>query len=117
MKPRILNIAALLLSCSCLVGCDGYTSVGGRVLDKSGAPIANASVRLKLGDTVVGEAASSNEKGDFYVAGVHAPSRGKLAIIVEANGFEPKSQTVSPNTKREGLDVVLLKPTEGTPGP
>jgi hypothetical protein len=68
-----------------MAGCDGYTSVSGRVLDPKGKPIPEASVKLiQQTDHPRSSTAATDEEGRFSVGVTHAPTK-KMPFLFEVN--------------------------------
>lgn len=105
-----VHIAAEVLCLAAMpffLGCDGFTTVSGIVIDPAGEPVPNAEVALQQNVHLV-EAIQSTDDGEFFVGGVHAPGRRNLELTVEADGFKTKVLEIAPNRRHEQLEVVLL---------
>jgi Carboxypeptidase regulatory-like domain len=74
------------------VGCDGHTSVQGRVLDPEGKPIPQASVKFTQQPDNPGQGRSrdttTNEEGRFETGITHAPTKTMPFLLeVGKEGF------------------------------
>lgn len=94
-------------------GCDGYTHIGGTVVDSSKVPVANAEVVLFQPDE--GEKAlrmrvqsTSDIDGTFVVGGSHAPMDLELQLEVSKPGFATHVERVRSGTNVNSGTIVLL---------
>ena len=96
---RCFLILALILV-STAVGCDGYTSVKGRVVDPTGKPILAADVKLiyKPDDPTYRRAntAKTDKEGQFAVGIVHSPSKKHpIRLEVDKEGFTEHAESLT----------------------
>jgi hypothetical protein len=71
-------------------GCDGRTSLGGRVVGPDGKPIAGVSVRLIEPDAPPrGLASTTDEFGRYSISLTHAPFDVPLVVTATADGYKP----------------------------
>jgi uncharacterized GH25 family protein len=95
------------------VGCDGYTSVKGRVVDPSGKPVPEATVKLteELDNPQVNrsDTATTDEEGRFSVGMTHAPTK-KMPFLFEVTkgGFRRHTEKLTGTASYE--KEVVLKP-------
>lgn len=94
-----------------VIGCDGVTSVRGRVLDPKGKPVAGAAVALiKLPRGGRSSTATTDAEGKFSVSMVHAPQKVRLSLEVTRQEFQSYAEEI------EGLNnyerQITLKPAE-----
>jgi hypothetical protein len=78
----------------------------GRVIDKSGQPVASADIRL-VSDHAEPKRARSNELGSFQI---DLPAAGMTTIFAEACGFRFHGQPISPPA--DLIELVLTRPSE-----
>jgi hypothetical protein len=89
-------------------GCDGYTSVRGRVLTADGKPIPNASVKLtRQPDGGRSSSTTTDDDGRFSVGTTHAPSTTMPFLLeVSKEGFVSHEERLTGTASYE-KDVVL----------
>jgi hypothetical protein len=70
------------------IGCDGHTSVKGRVLNPEGKPLPKATVKFTQDPDKPGSGRSvdttTDEEGRFYVGITHAPTK-KMPFLLEVS--------------------------------
>ena len=103
MRPLLMPT---ILAVAFLAGCDGYTSVGGKIVDGDGIPIRGATVSLWREGNEVGSVAS-DDGGEFYVAGTHEPTREGLCLITQQRGYADDIRELMSNKKHEGIRIVM----------
>jgi hypothetical protein len=101
-------ILGLLVLC---VGCDGYTSASGTVVDGDGQPIEGATVTMSLQDSQIGIGATTNKDGNFEESGCHAPGRDPIDLRVKKDGYEDHYRELFPNRLHANLRIVLERET------
>jgi len=101
-----LVLVALTL-CVCLVGCDGFTSVAGRVVDPKNAPLKDAEVILLAPGE--GRSCSNTTRGDgsYNVGFTHEPARFDLAFVVSKDGFKTHVELIRSSAVLRGYTIVL----------
>jgi hypothetical protein len=82
------SLLVLLVSCS-LFAQVGTTSLHGTVLDKSGAVIASAKLKIVKTDQGIAYESTSSERGEYQFLSL-AP--GSYSLLVEADGFRKFEQ-------------------------
>jgi hypothetical protein len=65
----VVTVAVMLLQS----GCDGYTSVNGKIRDSSGAPVSGASVSFGSSSRDLAVRGLSAADGSYRVGSRHAP--------------------------------------------
>lgn len=96
---RCFLIPALLLVATA-VGCDGFTSVRGRVTDPTGKPILEADVKLTYKPDDPRYRRTSHTKtekeGRFAVGIVHSPSKKHpIRLEVSKEGFAEHAENLA----------------------
>jgi hypothetical protein len=109
---RYFLILALLLVVTA-VGCDGYTSVRGRVTDPTGEPILEADVKLIYKPDDPRYRRTSNTKtekeGRFAVGIVHSPSKKHpIRLEVSKEGFAEHTENLASMANYE--KEIVLRP-------
>jgi vitamin B12 transporter len=100
-RPLVLSILIAAIG-RAVYAADG--SVGGRVLDPLGAPIAGASVTLLREGQRVRDT-TSDARGEFAFASV---ADGRYQVEAAASGFEPRtSDALFVSGRRATLDIAL----------
>jgi hypothetical protein len=100
MKQWQILIAATLVTIL-LMGCDAATSVRGIVRDRSGQPIAGASVklvRMRTGETIQ---QITGADGSFSEQIIHGFLPGPFRLEVSKSGYETFTQDVKAMSRRE----------------
>ena len=92
-------------------GCDGHTSVRGRVLDPAGKPVAGAVVTMTQYPDRPGErhttSTTTEEDGRFDVGMTHAPTKNMpFRLEVTKDGFVPHAERLT-GTESYEKDIVL----------
>jgi len=108
MRSVRLLAAALVTA---VAGCDGHTSVVGRVVDSAGKPIAGAVVTLTRHPDRPTEGpthtATTDEDGRFDVGMTHAPTKSMpFRLEVTKDGFVPHAEQLTGSASYE-KDIVL----------
>ncbi len=80
-----------------LVGCDGHTSVRGRVVDAEGKAIPEASVKLIQQTDHAGLSTAKTDKdGEFSVGVTHAPRKDMPFLFeVSKEGYEKHAEKLT----------------------
>jgi Carboxypeptidase regulatory-like domain len=92
------------------VGCDGFTSVDGRVLDRAGNPVSGAAVEL----TPMGNdkqlwitKSESDEQGAFAIGMTNAPGHEiKMTLRIKKIGYATRTMRIRGNV-RHSMEIVL----------
>src|ERR1041384_5772458 len=87
--PSLLVLASFLLS-SLLVQAQVTASITGTVTDPSGAAVPNAEVVISNPEHGVNRTTTTNQRGDYLVAGLPA---GTLNLSVAVTGFKKYEAT------------------------
>ena len=95
------NVAFALLCTATLAAAQSVDTLSGKVLDASGASVADATVRVQIAGSVAGET-QTDANGRFEVA---VPAGGAREVVVTAPGFAPASTSVAAGDRT--LDVTL----------
>jgi len=99
---RLLGIASAVLLCTAVTAAPQSADVlTGKVLDSSGASVADAAVRVNIGGSVAAET-QTDADGQFEV---RVSADGARDVLVTAPGFAPFSTTVQPGART--VDVTL----------
>jgi hypothetical protein len=102
-KTCLLGIAL-----ACAMGCDGYSTVSGVVVDGDGAPIAEARVRVTLEGDDLGIGSTTDATGAFAERGTHRPGKsGVFDVRVEKPGFRPDQRWLPLFHRDTSLRIVL----------
>jgi len=104
----------LLFLVAIATGCDGHTSVKGRVVDEDGKPVAGAKVEFKEDgpdDALHGRLErKTDEQGQFSVALTHAPSKKiTFTLSVSKEGFETFRETVTSENRNQAREITLAR--------
>jgi len=91
----------LLLVLSAAAAAQSAAPLSGTILDPSGAPVPNASVRLEASGTTIAEFRTGND-GRFEFQGASSPA---LRIVVTASGFAQAIEMVS--AERRPIQITL----------
>jgi hypothetical protein len=97
------------------VGCDGYTSVTGRVVDPEGKPIANATVKFMQQPDKLREDHSrettTDKDGHFGVSMSHAPTKTMPFLLeVSKEGFVQHEERLTGTASYE--KEIVLQPVK-----
>jgi len=95
MKRLARFVAAALLFTAASAAAQSVDTLSGRVLDASGASVADAAVRVEIAGRMVG-GGQTNGDGRFEVAVSVDAARD---VLVNAPGFAPYRTRVSPGTR------------------
>ncbi len=95
MKRLACFVAAALLFTAASVAAQSVDTLSGRVLDASGASVADAAVRVQIAGRMVGST-QTNGDGRFELAVGADAARD---VLVNAPGFAPYQTRVSPGTR------------------
>ncbi|PYR82106.1 MAG: hypothetical protein DMF87_03085 [Acidobacteria bacterium] len=99
---RLGGIVFVTLLCTAVTAAaQTAVTLSGKVLDASGASVADAAVRVNIGGSVAAET-QTDANGQFEV---RVNADGAREILVTAPGFAPFSTTVQPSTRT--IDVTL----------
>ena len=101
-------LALLCLSASVVYGQFVSGSIGGRIVDPTGAPVAEADIKLIHSQTGRISSAKSNSTGEFQFPAV--PS-GEYNVQIEKTGFqtfERRNTNLSANERLSLGDIVLV---------
>jgi hypothetical protein len=77
-----------------VAGCDGHTSVSGRITDPKGKPLPEAAVKLiQQTGHPRSSTTTSDEEGRFSVGVTHAPTKSMPFVLeVTKEGFEKHAE-------------------------
>jgi hypothetical protein len=80
-----------------LAGCDGHTSVRGRIVEPKGKPIPGATVKLIQQTDHAGlSTAKTDEDGEFSVGVTHAPRKDMPFLLeVRKEGYEKHTEKLT----------------------
>jgi hypothetical protein len=97
------------------IGCDGHTSVKGRVLSPDGTPIPKASVKFIQEPDTPGQGHSfdttTDEEGNFSVGMTHAPSKTMPFLLeVSKQGFVGYEKRLTGTASYE--EDIILQPAK-----
>ena len=93
---RLGGIVFVTLLCTAVTAAaQTAVTLSGKVLDASGASVADAAVRVNIGGSVAAET-QTDANGQFEV---RVNADGAREILVTAPGFAPFSTTVQPSTR------------------
>ena len=107
-RNRINVFLIFLIFLFVVLGCDGFTSVSGKILDENGKPIKDAKVILEVGDLKADSI--TKEDGYYDVATTHAPVKVSPKITVIKEGYQTYEQTFeSPEELGKKRDIILKK--------
>ncbi len=95
------RVVVALLCTATLAAAQSVDTLSGKVLDASGASVADATVRVQIAGNVAGET-QTDANGRFEVA---VTADGKRDVVVTAPGFAPASTSVAAGERT--LDVTL----------
>jgi outer membrane receptor protein involved in Fe transport len=98
---RLAGTIAALLCTAALASAQSVDTLNGRVLDESGASVADATVRVNIAGNVAGET-QTDANGRFEVA---VTAGGARDVVVTAPGFAPASASVAAGERT--VDVTL----------
>ena len=88
------------------IGCDGFTTLKGQIVDGDGKAISDAKIAIMQNGHRVGVEQTSKVDGSFSVGGTHAPSHGALDFRVRKEGFRDDIRRV-PSESNGNMRVVL----------
>ena len=91
-----------------VVGCDGYTTVAGTVVDKDASPVPRAEVSLTVDGIEYGGIDITKKTGDYFVGGVHPSGRREKKVVVEVAGYLTVEKAVEWNKKHEGVTMTVV---------
>src|SRR5579859_5490884 len=91
MKPRVLRLMFALLLCPAAFAQTITASLQGRVSDKSGAVVANATITATNTETGLARSATSDTNGGYSIASLPA---GNYKVEVKAGTFQPQASTI-----------------------
>jgi outer membrane receptor protein involved in Fe transport len=91
MTRLLVFAAAALLCIATSVAAQSADTLSGRVLDQSGASVADAAVRIEIGGSVIADT-HTDADGRFEVA---VRADGAREVVVTAPGFAPSATTVA----------------------
>ncbi len=80
------------------LGCDGYVSVAGKVVNDHDEPVEGAHVKVLLASEVLPIATTAtSDKGTYRVSGTFAPSlrTQRLELVVERAGYRRYAEAIS----------------------
>jgi hypothetical protein len=99
------SLRILLLAATTLAGCDGFTSVAGRVTNPLGQRIEGARVTLDAG---LPESVETGKDGSFHIGMMDSPYGAADKFSVVKEGYEPHVEQLRSNTEQKDLTVVLV---------
>ena len=119
LRPSVRNglamnhllVGLLAIALVTLTGCDGYTSVGGQIVDGDGTPISGANVTLSYKNSHVSDGISDSD-GKFHAAGTHAPTHDPIDMSVQKKGFKDDLRRLPANDHNESMRVVLERDSQ-----
>jgi hypothetical protein len=97
------------------IGCDGHTSVKGRVLNPDGKPIPEATVKFAQEPDKPGQGRSddttTDEEGRFSVGITHAPTKTMpFLLVVSKEGFVRHEERLTGTASYE--KEIVLQPAK-----
>ena len=99
-----------------LIGCDGHTTAGGKVVDLNGKPIENVTVRLIAPDVdpamITNREVITDQDGAFDLAITHAPMEMKFRIEAHKAGYQSYEKNFTSRSDSFDSLVITLKPEE-----
>jgi Carboxypeptidase regulatory-like domain len=109
---RSVHLLPVVLVASA-TGCDGHTSVRGRVVDPAGKPLARAVVKMTEDPDNPGRGHSTSmttdEDGQFAVGVTHAPTKSMPFLFeVTKDGFVGHSERLTGTASYE-KEIVLQR--------
>lgn len=85
---RNSSIVAIFLLLFCVLACDGFTHLKGKVLDKDGKPVEGAFVEMKNVSGGHKDETRTEADGSFSVGFTHAPLNIDLILTVSKGGYK-----------------------------
>ena len=105
-RTRVAIIALLCLTISSLYGQFVSGSIGGRVVDPTGAPVEGASIALVHTQTGTASRATSNASGEFQFPAI--PS-GEYNLQIEKTGFQTFERRNTNLSANERLSLGIFR--------
>ncbi|MCE9545454.1 MAG: carboxypeptidase-like regulatory domain-containing protein [Planctomycetia bacterium] len=113
----VYSLVAISLCVFSLTGCDGHTTVSGRVVDQTNVGISGAEVSLTLNGSAVGvPLKSTDNNGSFFVGGTHAPGHFPLQLDVKKDGFVPFHCDIESNTRSDKTVTLMQNANKSSSG-
>ncbi len=116
VSQLIVSILSLFL-----LGCDGFTSAHGRVLDSAGKPVSGAIITLGIkeidGEPVSGivSQSRSSDDGKYSVMISHGGLETKVEFQVAQTDYHKHIESITTGSSLDDHDVTLYKLDEVKP--
>jgi hypothetical protein len=98
---RVSSIIAIFLLLFCVLACDGFTHLKGKVLDKNGKPVEGAFVEMKTVSGGRKDETKTEADGSFSVGFTHAPFNVDLILSVSKGGYKTYETRFKSSEARE----------------
>ena len=95
---------------SLLVACDGGTYLKGVVLDSADKPVADADVRLAVGNRTL--KVKSSEYGVFKIGTLHSPYNPELSLSVAKAGYRSFEKRFHANEHLQSIVITLQRASD-----
>lgn len=111
MSRKIFIAVCVAYTLFGFLGCDGRTSLSGRITDSHNTPIKDAKIDLWTGTK--GESLSSSsselsdEKGNYIIKVTHAPGKDVVNFKVSKDGYKSHTEKIKGGTSNESLNITL----------
>jgi uncharacterized GH25 family protein len=106
---RISSIISIFLLLLCVIACDGFTHLKGKVLDKNGQPVEGALVEMKTVSGGRKDETKSKSDGSFSVGFTHAPFNVDLILTVSKGGYKTSETKFKSSEARERTMNITLE--------
>ena len=111
MSRKIFTTMCVVYTLVGFFGCDGRTSLSGRITDSHNTPIKDTKIELWTGTK--GESLSSSsselsdEKGDYLIQVTHAPGKDVVNLKVSKDGYKSHNEKIKGGTYNTSLNITL----------
>lgn len=95
---------------SLLVACDGGTHLKGVVLDSADKPVADADVKLAVGNRTL--EMKSSESGVFKIGTLHSPYNPELSLSVTKAGYRSFEKRFHANEHLQSIVITLQRASD-----